>query len=129
MNALRNLHSALVPGGTLVDVHPIPPHEQAEAGGEVLGRIDEREFFEIVSATENELTSAGLFELEAEVERVVFERFDTTEEFFEIVGDREGVRIPAWLARRVRAASPPIDLRERVVFRRYRARRGVLRRA
>ncbi len=111
MNALRNLHSALVPGGTLVDIHPIPPDEQAEAGGEVLGRIDEREFFEIVSATENELASAGLFELEAEVERDVFERFDTTEEFFEIVGDREGVRIPAWLARRVRAASPPIDLR------------------
>jgi hypothetical protein len=104
VNALRNLHSALVPGGTLVDVHPIPPHEQAEAGGEVLGRIDEREFFEIVSATENELASAGLFEFEGEVARDVFERFDTTEEFFEIVGDREGVRIPARLPRRVRTA-------------------------
>jgi hypothetical protein len=119
VHALRNIHSALVPGGTLVDIHPIPPAEQAEASGRVLGRIDERGFFEIVRATERELGSAGLFEVEAAVERDVFERFDTAVEFFEIVGDREGVRIPTRLARRVRAASPPIDLRERVVFRRY----------
>jgi hypothetical protein len=121
VNALRNIHAALVPGGLLVDIHPIPPAEQAEAAGRILGRLDEREFFEIVRSSEQGLESCGVFELEAGVERDVLERFDTAEEFFEIVGEREGTRIPARLANRIRAASPPIDLRERVVFRRFRA--------
>lgn len=121
MNALRNIHAALVPCGALVDIHPIPPAEQVEVSGRVLGRIDEREFFGIVRAAEEALASSGLFELEAAFEHDVFERFETMEEFFEIVGEREGTRIPARLAERVRAASPPIDLRERVAFRRLRA--------
>jgi len=121
VNALHNIHAALVPGGSLIDIHPVPPAEQVEAGGRVLGRIDEDEFFEIVRASEQALQSCGVFELETAVERDVVERFDTVDEFFEIVGEREGTRIPARLARRVRAASPPIDLRERVVFRRFRA--------
>lgn len=121
MNALRNIYAALVPGGVLVDIHPIPPAEQAEAAGRVLGRVDEREFFGIVRSSEQVLESCGFFELEAAVERDVFERFDAVEEFFEIVGEREGVRIPARLASRVRGASPPIDLCERVAFRRLRA--------
>jgi hypothetical protein len=121
VNALRNIHAALVPGGALVDIHPIPPAEQVEVSGRVLGRIDEREFFRIVRAAEEALASSGLFELEAALERDVFERFETREEFFEIVEEREGTRIPARLATRVRAAPPPIDLRERVAFRRFRA--------
>jgi hypothetical protein len=121
VNALRNIHAALVPGGMLVDIHPIPPAEQAEAAGQILGRLDEREFFGLARSSEQALESCGVFELEAGVERDVLERFDTVEEFFEIVGEREGTRIPARLASRVRAASPPIDLRERVVFRRFRA--------
>src|SRR5688500_14866327 len=105
----------------LVDIHPIPPAEQAEAAGQILGRLDEREFFGIARSSEQALESCGVFELEAGVEHDVLERFDTVEEFFEIVGEREGTRIPARLASRVRAASPPIDLRERVSFRRFRA--------
>jgi hypothetical protein len=122
VHALRKIDAALVPGGSLVDIHPVPPSEQAEAAGRPLGRLDESEFFEVVRATERELVAADLFELVAEVERDVVERFDTVEEFFEIVGERDGVRIPTELAHKVRASRPPIDLRERVVFRRYRAR-------
>jgi hypothetical protein len=121
VHALRNIHGALVPHGTLVDIHPIPPSEQVEAGARSLGRVDERDFFELVRASERVLARLGLFEMEATVERDVYERFDTVEEFFEIVGEREGVRIPRQVANRVRAAKPPIDLRERVAFRRFRA--------
>jgi hypothetical protein len=119
VHALRKIEEALLPGGSLVDIHPVPPAEQAEAGGRPLGRLDETEFFEVVRATERELAAAGLFELAAEVERDIVERFDTLDEFFEIVDEREGVRIPTTLGRRIRAAQPPIDLRERVAFRRY----------
>src|SRR5215218_9793008 len=119
VHALRKIDEALVPGGSVVDIHPVPPSEQAEVAGRPLGRLDESEFFDLVHSTEQELVAANLFELVAEVERDVIERFDTSEEFFEIVGDRDGVRIPAAVARKVRASRPPIDLRERVVFRRY----------
>jgi hypothetical protein len=119
VHALRRIDAALVPDGSLVDIHPVPPAEQAEAAGRRLGRLDETEFLALVRATERELAAAGLFELAAEVEGDVVERFDTLEEFFEIVGEREGVRIPRELERRIRASRPPIDLRERVVFRRY----------
>src|ERR671923_2144322 len=97
VHALQKIDEALVPGGSLVDIHPVPPSEQAEAEGRVLGRLDESEFFELVRATEQELLGAKLFELVAEVERDVVERFDTIEEFLEIVGDRDGVRIPTEL--------------------------------
>lgn len=121
MHALERIHAALVGGGALIDIHPIPPAEQAEARGQVLGRLDEDEFFEIVRDSERDLAGCELFTLEVGIERDVVERFDTHEEFFEIVGDRTGTRIPTRLASRVRAARPPIDLRERVAFRRYRA--------
>ena len=122
MHALERIHGTLVPGGLLVDIHPVPPAEQAEAQGRRLGRLDEDEFFGVVGDAERALAGCALFELDEEIERDVVERFDTIAEFFEIVGDREGVRIPASVARRVRASRPPIDLRERVVFRRYSAR-------
>jgi hypothetical protein len=123
VNALRNVHRAVVPGGILLDLHPIPPSEQVEAGGSVLGRLDEREFFTIARATEEALEQAvgdGLFESEAELEADVVERFDTVEEMLEIVGEREGVRIPAAVRTRVLEARGPIDLRERIVLRRLR---------
>ena len=121
MHALERIHRALLPGGLLVDIHPVPPAEQAEARGRRLGRLDEDEFFAVVRDAERALALCALFELEEVIERDVVERFDTIAEFFEIVGDREGVRIPASVARRVRASRPPIDLRERVVFGRYAA--------
>jgi hypothetical protein len=123
VDALRNVHRAIVPGGILLDLHPIPPSEQVEAGGAVLGRLDERQFFATARATEEALEEAvgdGLFEPEAELEADVLERFDTAEEMLEIVGEREGVRIPAVIRRRVLASPGPIDLRERVVLRRFR---------
>jgi hypothetical protein len=127
VHALRNVHEALVPGGILLDLHPVPPAEQAEAGGRVLGRLVEDEFFATVAAVESVLEEAvadGLFEPEVESETEVLERFDGVDEFFEIVGERAGATIPRRLARRIRAAVPPVWLRERVVLRRYRASGG-----
>lgn len=124
MNALRNVHAALVPNGVLLDVHPIPPDEQAEAGGRILGRLDESEFLATVAAVEellDEVVADGLFDPVAETETDVLERFDTAAELLEVVGDREGVSIPARVASRIRQADPPLWLRERLALRTYRA--------
>lgn len=40
MHALRHVHRLLVPGGTLVDIHPVT-EEQVEAGAEPVGVIAE----------------------------------------------------------------------------------------
>lgn len=121
MNALRKIHEALVPGGILVDMHPVPPSARAEVDGRSLGEFDDAEFFEIVSATEDSLATSGLFETEAEIQFEWLERYDSGDELLEDVESWEGCRIPRAVAARVSKAEPPVDIWERVVLRRFRS--------
>jgi hypothetical protein len=114
----------LASDGLLLDLHPIPPSMHAFSEGRDLGVVDEREFFRKVRATERELdrgVSEGLFGEEAETELDVIERFDTVGELFETVAEWDDIHLSKRLRERVRRAEPPIDLRERLVLRRYRA--------
>jgi hypothetical protein len=124
VDALRNCHRMLNPYGLLLDLHPIPPSMHAFAGGKDLGVVDEREFFRAVRATERELrrtVDAGLFVPGAETELDVIERFDTLDELFETVEEWGDIHFSKRLRGRLQRATPPIDLRERLVLRRYRA--------
>jgi SAM-dependent methyltransferase len=121
VHALRQIHRALVPGGILLDMHPIRPATRAEIGGVSLGDFDDAEFFEIVDATEKPLAETDLFALEDEVEFEYLERYDDAEELLEDVEGWEGCLTPADLAERIRRAEPPVDIWERVVLRRFRA--------
>jgi hypothetical protein len=124
VDVLRGTHASLTPGGIVLDVHPVPPAGMIEAGGRVLGRLDERGFFEIVRATEAGMTAVvreRLFEFEAEVERDVVERFDDGAEFFETADEWVDIRVPERVRQRVAAAVGPVDLIERLTFRRFRA--------
>ena len=49
MHALRRIQQALVPGGVLLDMHPVPPPTRAEVNGKSLGEFDDSEFMRIVS--------------------------------------------------------------------------------
>ncbi len=119
MNALRKIHEALVPGGILLDMHPIPPATRVEVGGRSLGELDDAEFFELVAATEAPLEQGDLFVLEDEIEFDWLERYDSGEELLEDVKSWNGCRIPRAVAARVRKAEPPVDIWERVVLRRF----------
>ena len=123
MRALRKIHQALVPGGVLLDMHPIPPPTRAEVGGRSLGEFDDAEFWEIVVATEAPLEATDLFALEGEIEFDWLERYDSGAELLEDLKSWESLRVPRALATRIRKAEPPVDLWERVVLRSYRARR------
>jgi hypothetical protein len=115
----------LVAEGLLLDLHPIPPSMHAFSEGRDLGVVDEREFFRLVRATDRELQKTvadGLFAHETEIELDVIERFETVEELFETVDDWGDIHLSKRLRARLRRASPPIDLHERLVLRRYRAR-------
>jgi hypothetical protein len=122
VHALRNVHEALVPGGTLLDMHPIPPSTRVERAGVSLGELDDAEFMELVAVTRAKLEEAALFTLETELEFDWLERYDSADELLDEVKEWEGCRVPPAVAERIRAAEPPLDIWERVVLRRFRAR-------
>ena len=121
MHALRQIHRALVPGGLLVDMHPVPPSTRIEVRGESLGELDDTEFMGLVEATEAPLAESELFSFEEELEFDWLERFDSAEELIETVSSWEWSEIPAKLVDRVREVRGPVDIWERVVLRRFRA--------
>ena len=123
MHALRQIHQALVPGGVLLDMHPIPPSTRAEVHGESLGEFDDSEFMRIVSAAEGVLERSGLFKQDSELEFDYLERYDDPAQLLEDIDEGwEGCSVPAELEKRIREADSPVDIWERVVLRRFRAK-------
>ena len=112
--------------GVLLDLHPIPPSMHAYSEGRDLGVVDEREFFRVVGRTESEFertVDERLFVLEKQTELGVIERFDTLEELWETVDEWGDIHFSKRLRARIARSTPPIDLHERLVLRRYRALR------
>ena len=122
MNALRRIHRSLVPGGTLVDVHPSEPALRAEAGDRVLGSFDGSQFFADVATAAGHIDGTGLWEREAEARFDVIQRCESGEEALEYVLGYGGYTVPDELERSVLAAASRIDVREFAVVRRFRAR-------
>jgi len=123
VHALGQIHQTIRRGGALLDLHPTKPFATVEAGAVSLGAVDEREFMRIVEQTETGLAETirrGLFALEDAVTFDVIERFDAADELVDTVDGWEGVRVPPLLARKVRSAPPPFDVRERVLLQRLR---------
>ena len=120
MHALRQIHQALVPGGILLDMHPIPPSTRAEIHGESLGEFDDADFMQIVANAEAEIERSGLFERESEVEFDYLERYDDPAQLLEDIEEGwEGCSVPPELETRIREAGGPVDIWERVVLRRF----------
>ena len=122
MHALRHVHQLLVPGGTLVDIHPVT-EEHVEAAGAPVGVILEPDWFTgDLPNSESALRrtiAEGLYELEAETEYDVLQHFDRPDELVEAKSDL--LETQQALVDAVRAAPPPLVTRMRVVFRRLRA--------
>jgi hypothetical protein len=122
VHALRQIHQALVPGGVLLDMHPVPPSTRAEVRGESLGEFDDSEFMEIVAAGEAKIEDSGLFTRGSELEFDYLERYDDPVQLLEDIKEGwEGCRIPAELEQRILEADEPVDIWEHVVLRRFHA--------
>jgi hypothetical protein len=122
VNALRHVHTLLVPGGTLVDVHPVS-EEQVETAGGGVGTIEEPDWVAVdlpnAEAGVRRVVDEGLYELEAETEYDVLQHFDDAEELIDV--KRDIVEGQDRLIAAIRSAQPPLQSRMRVVMRRLRA--------
>jgi len=122
VHALRHVHTLVVPGGTLVDAHPVT-EEQVETSEGVVGVILEPDWLNgdlpNSEAALREVIRDGLYELEAETEYDVLSHFDTTDELIE--AKRDILEGQDGLLRSIRAARPPLRTRMHVVLRRLRS--------
>ncbi|HET7745067.1 MAG TPA: hypothetical protein VFK76_10035 [Gaiellaceae bacterium] len=121
MHALRHVHELVVPGGTVVDVHPVT-EEHVEAGSGSVGVILEPEWVTVeLPNSEAALEQAiddGLYELEIETEYDVLQHFDHPDELLD--ARSELLEEQHELVAAIRDASAPLRTRMRVVFRRLR---------
>jgi hypothetical protein len=121
VNVLRNVHQAVVPGGRILDVHPLGIDMAVRAGSRGLGFIDTRKFAEVVAAMNECVTqveSEGLLEHLRSVRRHVVERFDDPAEAIEEAQTWENLRFPAAVKRRLaQATERPIEFVDTVRYR------------
>lgn len=114
MNALHRLHSALVPGGLVLDMQPVGPAPPVESNGQRLGSLDMREWrvtIDHVAALVDETIVEGLFAEEAERRYEILETFDDGKELVETVREWTGTNISQTLAARVERAMLPLTWR------------------
>jgi hypothetical protein len=104
VNALRNIHAALVPGGLVVDTQPVSAHPPIKGSAGELGRLDMREWAQTVDTIDGLVAATlrdGMFALEEERDLVVTESFDDGAQLVAAVREWQGTQISAALADRV----------------------------
>jgi hypothetical protein len=120
VNALRNIHSALVPGGVLVDTQPVGIRPCVTVDGEPVGRLDMTDWVRTVAAVDARVAEAseeGLFELSHETFVVVTDSFQNGAECLETVAKWRGTRIPTRLVGRLEAAKAIVNVEQDVRLR------------
>jgi hypothetical protein len=121
VNVLRNVQSAVAPGGRVLDMHPLGIDMPVRAGPRGLGFVDAREFADVITAMDEgvaQVESEGLLEHLRATRRHVVERFDDAAEALEEVATWEYLRLPAIVKRRLREAEErPVELIDTVRYR------------
>src|SRR4051812_26844096 len=124
VNALRQIHSALVPHGLLVDTQPVSPHPAHPSGGSRLGTLDMREWAAPVDAVDRQAALAvneGLYRLEHERCLIVTDAYDDGPELTRYVQDWQGTQIPPPVALALSDVPALVSLDQEVRLRLYRA--------
>ncbi|HEY6835493.1 MAG TPA: hypothetical protein VI142_03400 [Gaiellaceae bacterium] len=121
VNVLRNIQRSVVPGGRVLDVHPLGLDMAVRAGARGLGFIDTQRFAEVVAAMNEgvaQVESEGLLRHLRSARRHVVERFDDPAEAIEEADSWENLRLPAAVRRRLAEAQErPIEFVDTVRYR------------
>ena len=125
MNALRQIHAALVPGGLIVDTQPISPRPPvALPDGRAAGRLDMHVWRSTIDAVDRRIARAlddRLFTTELDRPLVVTDAYDDGTELVEEVRGWKGTRISRSLAERLARVAGPVSLHQEVRLRVLRA--------
>jgi hypothetical protein len=126
VNALRNIHKALVTGGLLIDTQPVSPHPLVEADAARLGTLDMSEWAQTIDEIDrltDETLRAGLFTVVDQRRFTVTDHFDTGAELVTEVRGSAGTQIDPVLAEQIVSQQRPVRVHQEVRLRVLRALR------
>ena len=125
MNALRKIHSALVPGGLVIDTQPVSAHPPVESASGMLGTLDMSEWARTIAAIDDlvqQTIDLGLFDMERERRYVVTDEYDDGAEFVAVTRDWAGTTVSDALAARAGREQGRVRLHQDIRLRLLRAR-------
>jgi hypothetical protein len=121
VHVLRNVQQAVVPGGRVLDIHPLGIDMAVRAGPRGLGFVDASGFARVIDAMNEAVAtvcSEGLLTELLTERRLVVERYDNPAEALEQADGWTNLRLPARVARRLRDAEErPIEFVDTVRYR------------
>jgi hypothetical protein len=120
VHALRNIHTALVPAGLLVDTQPLSPHPRVAADDTNLGTLDMRDWLDTIRAVDQcvaEAVGSGLFEIRHEQRFVITDAFDNGLECLETVSSWRDTRVPPALVSQLEATQAAVTVEQEIRLR------------
>ena len=120
MNALRNIHAALLPAGLVIDTQPVSAHPPIQSNSGELGTLDMSEWADLIDAIDDrtdEAIAQGLFVIEDQSRFTVADEYDNGEDCLSYVRNWMGTRIDRDVGRRVAAERGQIRLPQEVRLR------------
>jgi hypothetical protein len=127
VDALQQLHRALVTGGLVVDTQPVSPRPVVASNGRPLGRLDMRAWAKTIAnidAIVATVVARGLFVVEEATTFVVDDGFDDADELVETVRGWRGTALSDTLAKQIRRAGPTLTVAQQIRLRLLRAEPG-----
>jgi hypothetical protein len=120
VNALRNIHAALLPGGLVIDTQPVSAHPPIQSDAGELGTLDMSEWADLIDEIDDrtdEALAEGLFVIEDESRFTVADEYDNGEDCLSYVRNWMGTRIDRDVERRVAAERGRIRLPQEIRLR------------
>ena len=120
VNALRNIHAALLPGGLVIDTQPVSAHPPIQSSAGELGTLDMSEWADLINEIDNgtdEALAEGLFVIDDESLFTVADEYDNGDDCLSYVRNWMGTRIDRDVERRVAAERGPIRLPQQIRLR------------
>lgn len=120
VDALRRIHTALTPGGALVDTQPVGSPAPVRAEGEPAGELEAGDWVETVAAVDAQVQAAidaGLFESRHEERYTIVHSFDSGPEALEEAESWAGHRIPEDVAAHLTATRGGVEIELKIRLR------------
>jgi hypothetical protein len=120
VDALRNIHSALVPGGLLVDTQPVSAHPVVTAGEAQLGAADLRPWADTVRDLDRRaapMLDNGDYRVVREERFIVTDSFSGGPECVETMRGWRGTLVPDSLAKRLADIDSEVEVHQQVRLR------------